>query len=316
MRAAVLRYRVMAYITGVVLIILCFVGIPLQVIGNNTVVVNDVGTLHGILYIIYIIFAYLLTRRLRLAIGPTVLVLLAGTIPVLTFVVERWLTHRYIDPALAAADGAAGTRPGHHATTAPVTGGPALLHRGPGGRAPAGPGSGGARRPGLRVRHRFRRVLRQPAGPGHPGAAGHRAAPAASWPAARPRHRLRPDRAGHGGPRARRHGLGGGREHAGAGAVRRQCGPGRPGQRALCAARRPRAARRVRLHLVEPADPDRQGRAARPAGRLARPAGPRRAARTSSCSATWAPTHCIAGCPGRAGRPRGSPPGPATGCWR
>jgi integral membrane protein len=103
-RAAVLRYRVMAYITGVVLIILCFVGIPLQVIDNNTVVVNYVGTLHGILYIIYIIFAYLLTRRLRLAIGPTVLVLLAGTIPVLTFVVERWLSHKYIDPALAAAD--------------------------------------------------------------------------------------------------------------------------------------------------------------------------------------------------------------------
>ena len=103
MRAAVLRYRVMAYITGVVLIILCFVGIPLQLIDNNTVIVNDVGTLHGILYIIYIIFAYLLTRRLHLAIGPTVLVLLAGTIPVLTFVVERWLTHRYIDPALAAA---------------------------------------------------------------------------------------------------------------------------------------------------------------------------------------------------------------------
>ena len=103
MRAAVLRYRVMAYITGVVLIILCFVGIPLQVIGDNTVVVNDVGTLHGILYIIYIVFAYLLTRKLRLATGPTVLVLLAGTIPVLTFVVERWLSHKYIDPALAAA---------------------------------------------------------------------------------------------------------------------------------------------------------------------------------------------------------------------
>jgi len=102
-RAAVLRYRVMAYITGVVLIILCFVGIPLQLVAHNETVVNDVGTLHGILYIIYLIFAYLLARRLRLATGPTVLVLLAGTIPVLTFVVERWLTHRYIDPALARA---------------------------------------------------------------------------------------------------------------------------------------------------------------------------------------------------------------------
>ena len=107
MRAAVLRYRVMAYVTGVVLIILCFVGIPLQIAAHNTVVVNDVGTVHGILYMIYIVVAYLLTRRLRLALGPTVLVLAAGTIPVLTFVVERWLSRRYIAPAMAG-EGTAG----------------------------------------------------------------------------------------------------------------------------------------------------------------------------------------------------------------
>jgi integral membrane protein len=97
--ALVLRYRVMAYITGAVLIVLCFVGIPLQLAANSTVVVNDVGTLHGILYIIYVVVAYLLTRRLRLPLGPTILVLLAGTIPVLTFVVERWVNRKYIVPA-------------------------------------------------------------------------------------------------------------------------------------------------------------------------------------------------------------------------
>jgi len=43
----------------------------------------------------------LLARRLRLTAGPTVLMLLAGTVPILTFVVERWVTHRYIEPALA-----------------------------------------------------------------------------------------------------------------------------------------------------------------------------------------------------------------------
>jgi integral membrane protein len=93
----------MAYITGAVLIILCFVGIPLQVAAHNTAVVNYVGTLHGILYIGYLLAAYLLTRRLRLPMGPTVLVLLAGTVPVLTFVVERWLTHRFITPAMVSA---------------------------------------------------------------------------------------------------------------------------------------------------------------------------------------------------------------------
>ena len=105
MHAAVLRYRVMAYITGVVLVVLCFVGIPLQVAGHPAVA-NGVGVVHGILYIIDLAFAYILARKLRLATWPTVLLLLAGTIPVLTFVVERWLTHRYIEPAMAGSDAA------------------------------------------------------------------------------------------------------------------------------------------------------------------------------------------------------------------
>jgi integral membrane protein len=102
---AVLRYRVMAYVTGVVLIILCFVGIPLQVFAHNLVVVNYVGTTHGILYLIYLVVAFLMTRQvgMKVASPSTLIVLLAGTIPVLTFVVERWVTRRYINPALAAA---------------------------------------------------------------------------------------------------------------------------------------------------------------------------------------------------------------------
>jgi integral membrane protein len=98
--AAVLRYRVMAYVTGVVLVVLCFVGIPLQVAGHPAVS-NDVGVVHGILYIIYLVFAWLLARRLELAVKPTVIMLLAGTIPIMTFIVERWVTRRFIDPALA-----------------------------------------------------------------------------------------------------------------------------------------------------------------------------------------------------------------------
>jgi integral membrane protein len=114
--AVVLRYRVMAYITGAVLIVLCFAGIPLQVAAHNNVIVHYVGTAHGILYIIYLVTAYLLARRLRLAAGPTLLVLLAGTIPVLTFVVERWVSRKYLapgraqDPAAAREDGPARAR--------------------------------------------------------------------------------------------------------------------------------------------------------------------------------------------------------------
>src|SRR5205823_7200366 len=94
----------MAYVTGVVLMVLCFVGIPLQVAGHPAVA-NDVGVVHGILYIIYLVCAWLLARGLRLAAKPTVIMLLAGTVPIMTFIVERWVTRRFIDPALGDGSG-------------------------------------------------------------------------------------------------------------------------------------------------------------------------------------------------------------------
>jgi integral membrane protein len=107
MQAAVLRYRVMAYITGVLIIVVCFAGIPLQIAAHNTFIVNDIGTVHGFLYIVYIVFAYMLAQKLHLPIKQTVILLLAGTIPVMTFLVERWMMRTYITPALEA-DAAAG----------------------------------------------------------------------------------------------------------------------------------------------------------------------------------------------------------------
>jgi integral membrane protein len=111
MRAAVLRYRVMAYITGVLIIVVCFAGIPLQLAAHNTFIANDIGTVHGFLYIIYVIVAYVLARKLKMKTGPTILLLLAGTIPVMTFVVERWMMRSYIRPALAAETAAAPQQP-------------------------------------------------------------------------------------------------------------------------------------------------------------------------------------------------------------
>lgn len=105
LRLVVGAYRVLAYVTGVVLVVLCFIGIPLQVFAHSLFIVKYVGTAHGILYIAYVVVAFAMTRAVRVPIASwrTVVVLLAGTVPVLTFVVERWVTRRYIDPALAAA---------------------------------------------------------------------------------------------------------------------------------------------------------------------------------------------------------------------
>jgi integral membrane protein len=107
-------YRIMAYVTGVVLMVLCFVGIPLQIWANNLIIVKYVGTAHGILYICYVLIAFTMTRVVGIPIASprTVLILAAGTVPVLTFVVERWVNRRYIGPALAAA-GAGASSSGH-----------------------------------------------------------------------------------------------------------------------------------------------------------------------------------------------------------
>jgi len=89
------RYRVLAYTTAVLLIVLVFAGVPLQVWDHNLWVVRIVGTMHGYLYLVYLLVAFEFTRRLRVPLVWMVLVLLAGTVPFCAIVAERLLTRRY-----------------------------------------------------------------------------------------------------------------------------------------------------------------------------------------------------------------------------
>lgn len=92
MDASVTRYRVMAYVVGVLLLVLVLVAVPLKYIAGQPALVSTVGPLHGFLYIVYLLFAADLARRSRWPLAQTLLVLLAGTVPFLTFVMERKVT--------------------------------------------------------------------------------------------------------------------------------------------------------------------------------------------------------------------------------
>ena len=94
-RRVLLRYRVMAYTTAVLLIVLVFVGVPIQLWAHDLWVVRIVGTMHGYLYLVYLVVAFEFTRRLRVPVHWMVLVLLAGTVPFCAIVAERLLTRRY-----------------------------------------------------------------------------------------------------------------------------------------------------------------------------------------------------------------------------
>jgi integral membrane protein len=109
LKAYVTGYRVMAYITGVLIIVICFVGLPLQFAAGHVWIDKWLGTVHGYLYIAYVIIAFLLGTKLRMRPMQMIPLLLAGIVPIMTFVVERWMMRTYIAPALAA-DGAPAAR--------------------------------------------------------------------------------------------------------------------------------------------------------------------------------------------------------------
>lgn len=110
-RRVLKRYQVMAYTTAVLLLILVFVAIPLQVWGHTSLMAKIVGTLHGYLYLVYLLAAFDLTRKLHVRLLWMILVLLAGTIPFGAFVAERKLTQLY-DRTEAAAPVAAASASG------------------------------------------------------------------------------------------------------------------------------------------------------------------------------------------------------------
>lgn len=91
---ALFRYRVMAYVTGTMLLILCLVAMPLKYAAGMPAPVAVTGTGHGVLYMIYLVSAFDLALRARWTAKGTILVLLAGTIPFLSFVAERIVTRK------------------------------------------------------------------------------------------------------------------------------------------------------------------------------------------------------------------------------
>ena len=80
MKAALIRYRVMANIVGVLLIVLCLVGLPLHyghlvfpdalpeggsAERTGAWISQYLGVAHGWLYMIFLVMAFLLSRKAR-----------------------------------------------------------------------------------------------------------------------------------------------------------------------------------------------------------------------------------------------------------
>ncbi|MEU6401164.1 DUF3817 domain-containing protein [Streptomyces sp. NPDC046985] len=109
-KSVLTRYRVMAYVTGVLLVLLTLgviakYGLQMDGAAKFTTVI---GIAHGWLYVIYLVMAFDLGSKAKWPVGRQLWVLLAGTIPTAAFFVERKVTRelesRIADGAPVAAE--------------------------------------------------------------------------------------------------------------------------------------------------------------------------------------------------------------------
>lgn len=92
MNAALRRYRVLANVVGVVLVVFLLVAVPLRYLGGQPRMSQTISPVHGFLYVVYLGMTVDLARRAGWSVARTLLVALAGTVPFLSFVVERRMT--------------------------------------------------------------------------------------------------------------------------------------------------------------------------------------------------------------------------------
>ena len=84
-------YRGFAYITGVLLVTLTIALVVLLGTEPKPGWYPVAWTLHGWAYMGYVLSAFTIAFRMRWDVVRTILVLLAGTVPAMSFVAERWV---------------------------------------------------------------------------------------------------------------------------------------------------------------------------------------------------------------------------------
>ena len=91
--SALTRYRVMAWLAGIGLLLLC-TNMYLRYVLDKDTILDLVPRVHGFIYIGYLITVIDLATRMRWSWTRGLLVALAGTIPFLSFVAEHRITRQ------------------------------------------------------------------------------------------------------------------------------------------------------------------------------------------------------------------------------
>ena len=94
MEKALARFKFVAYLAGVVLILFT---IEITLKYSGILEIPWFAQLHGIVYMVYVVIAFDMSRRAKLSLRDTFLVLIAGTIPVMSFIAESKIRRRVVN---------------------------------------------------------------------------------------------------------------------------------------------------------------------------------------------------------------------------
>jgi integral membrane protein len=94
MEKALARFKFIAYLAGIVLILFT---IEIVLKYSGIMEIPWFAQLHGIVYMVYVVIAFDMSRRAKLSLRDTFLVLIAGTIPVMSFIAESKIRRRVIN---------------------------------------------------------------------------------------------------------------------------------------------------------------------------------------------------------------------------
>lgn len=87
-------FRIVALLEGVSYILLLFIATPIKYLGNDPMYVKLLGMPHGVLFLVYIVLAIMVSRERRWNIQTLLIVLVASLIPFGTFYIEK----KYLKP--------------------------------------------------------------------------------------------------------------------------------------------------------------------------------------------------------------------------
>ena len=88
----------MALVVGTVLVVLTFFLISVRVIGNPEPAFYAAAWMaHGYLFPIYVIATFMLSTKLKWTFSKTILIMLAGTVPLMSFFTERRIAKEVTD---------------------------------------------------------------------------------------------------------------------------------------------------------------------------------------------------------------------------